>query len=234
MSPCMSRLRTHLDPGRPFAGRDPHHVRQVLAPRNRPMLHRDPFQLGKTVLRPLRRLAAHAATRRDLVQRQAARAVPAHLVGYDAGICHLARRQHPGHDRRHRPGCGQHAPPMDRPLSIRRTLRARLREPSMEPAQGTADERPRRLACDLTGSKAGLQFAVGGTALDQLRIEQRRTDFERRIHRCTRSASRSAWTASSGDMPNMRRRVGTIGRGHVARFSAYQRPARIAASLPLW
>jgi hypothetical protein len=75
MSPYAARVRPHLDPRRPLARHDAHDVGQVLAAGDGPFLHSDPSQLGEAILRSLRRLAAHAAARRDLVERQFAPAV---------------------------------------------------------------------------------------------------------------------------------------------------------------
>lgn len=215
MSPYRARLRPHLDPRQPFAGDDAHDVRQVLAAFYRPFCNRDPFQLGKAVLSALRRLAAHAAARRDLIKRQFAPARAVNLIRDDARIGNLAGGEHAGHDGRHGPGGRERATTMDGFFPIGRALRPWPREPALKPTHGAIDDRPCRARDDLAGSIAGDQFGIGGSVLDQPRVEQRSADLQGRAHRCTPFATRIAWTASSVDRPNMRLSAGTTGRGQV-------------------
>ncbi len=234
MSPYRARLRPHLDPRRPLARHDAHDVRQVLAALDRPFRDRDPFQIGKAILSALRRLAAHATARRYLIKGQLAPARAVNLIRDDARIGNLAGREHAGHDRRHGPGRCERATAMDGFFPIGRALRPWPREPAMKPAGSAIDDRPRPARDDLARSIAGDQLGIGRTVLYQPRVEQRGAGLQGRAHRCTPFATRIAWTASSADRSNRCLSAGTTGRGQFSRFSAYQRPARVAAGLALW
>lgn len=179
MSCLGTRLRPALYPRLPFARDDAHYVRKVLeTPRTLSVLDGYPSQLGKALLCPLSCLAPKAAAIGYFVKRQFAPPGAINLIGDDASIGDLAGGEHAGHDRRHRPGRGEHASAMDGFFPVGRSLRTRLREPALKAGARAAGRRPGGECHDLPGRIAGNQLGVRRTAFYQPRVEQGRADLQ--------------------------------------------------------